>query len=293
MPSDIPSLLVEKHSSSRQASSIRELSSASPLSHREYLSDVVRFLDILRVMAGRDILVRYRYAFFGVLWAVLRPLLVLITFSAIFKGLIKPEASTTSYSSLVLCAAPVWIFFSATLQDSISFVLRDAGLINRVYFPRILLVFSGVSVGVVDFFISLSLVMLAFGCLGNLELPHIVLLPLVVLWAIVFVSGCALWVSTLNARFRDVSNLVPFCMNLFLILSPVGYSARSLPQEYVRVLALNPLVGILESLRFCILGQPVAGGISTIALGIAMTAAVVVSGYLVFRCFEAWINDYA
>lgn len=293
MPSDTPSLSVEKRSSSREKGSIREISSASPVSHREYLTDVIRFLDVLRVMAGRDILVRYRYALFGVLWAVLRPLLVLVTFSAVYKGLVAREGSASAYSWLVLCAAPVWIFFSATLQDSINFVLRDAGLINRVYFPRILLVFSGVSVGVVDFFISLSLVLIAFLCLGTIHLSQVALLPLVVLWAIVFVSGCALWISTLNARFRDVSNLVPFCMHLLFILSPVGYSAHYLPAEYAVFLAINPLVGILESFRFCLLGQPVMGGEITIAVGVSVTAAVVVTGYLVFRRFEAWINDYA
>ena len=285
MSSDNASFVSEEYSAAHACT--REISSERPLSHREYLFDTLRYFDIFLVMAGRDILVRYRYAVFGVLWAIVRPLLVLITFSAIFRGLMAREGSGTSYSLLVLSVAPVWIFFSATLQDSISFVLRDSGLINRVYFPRILLVFSGVSVGVVDFLISLSLVISAFLYLGIIQFPHILLLPLVVLWAVIFVTGCALWISTLNARFRDVSN------HLFLILSPVGYSARSLPPEYIRFLAFNPLVGILESLRFCFLGQPVTGGVSTIVVGICITGAIAVSGYLLFRRFEAWINDYA
>jgi lipopolysaccharide transport system permease protein len=271
----------------------RVVSSESTVSHYEYLRDVLRCWDVLLVMAGRDTLVRYRYALFGVAWAVLRPLLVLVTFSVIFKGLVVPDASTMSYAWIVLCAAPLWIFFSSTVQDSIGYVLRDSGLINRLSFPRILLVFAGVWVGVVDFLISLLLVLIALFFNGTLQLPNILLLPVVVAWSVVLVCGCALWVSTLNARYRDVSNLVPFCMHLLLVLSPIGYSTQSLPQGYLRVLALNPLVALMEMFRFCLLGQPISGELWAIVVGAVMTAAITITGYLLFRRVEPWINDYA
>lgn len=244
-------------------------------------------------MAGRDTLVRYRYALFGVTWAVLRPLLVLVAFSAVFRGFFASNHTAVSYTWVVLTAAPIWIFFSSTVQDSIRFVLRDSGLINRVYFPRILLVFAGVSVGVVDFLVSLSLVSVALFLVGMIQFPNILLLPIVVGWSVALVSGCALWVCTLNARYRDVSNLVPFSMHLLLVLSPIGYSAQSVPREYQNVLALNPLVGLLEMFRFCLLGQPITGEFWTISTGVIVTTLIVITGYLLFRGLEPWINDYA
>jgi len=244
-------------------------------------------------MAGRDTLVRYRYAFFGVAWAVLRPLLVLVAFSVVFKALVAMSSSVFSYTWVVLCAAPIWIFFSSTVQDSIGFVLRDAGLINRVYFPRILLVLSGISVGVVDFLISLALVLITLFFVGVLQFPNILFLPIAVVWSLVLVLGCALWVCTLNARYRDVTNLVPFSMHLLLVLSPIGYSTQSLSPEYLHVLAFNPLVGLLETFRFCMLGQPVVGGLWTIAAGLVVTGVILITGYLLFRGLEAWMNDYA
>lgn len=277
----------------RPATITRMGSSAGVGSHLEYLQEVLLFWRVFLVMAGRDILVRYRYAAFGVSWAVLRPFLVLVTFSAIFRGLVAGSGANITYSLTVLCAAPLWIFFSATVQDSINFVLRDAGLINRVYFPRILLVFSGVSVGIVDFMISLSLVVVVLSFAGVLQLPNVLLLPLAIVWSVILVAGCSLWVATLNARYRDVSNLVPFSMHLLLVLSPIGYSARSLPSDYLTFLAVNPLVGLSEVFRYCLLGHSLSGEIWTITMGIIVTLIIAGSGYLVFRGFEPWINDYA
>jgi lipopolysaccharide transport system permease protein len=271
----------------------RVISSERAMSHSDYLREVLKFWNVFLVMAGRDTLVRYRYALFGVTWAVLRPLLVLVTFSAIFRGLVASHNTSVSYAWIVLCAAPIWIFFSSTVQDSISFVLRDTGLINRVCFPRILLVLAGVSVGVVDFLISLSLVVVALFFASTLHFPNVLLLPVAVLWSVVLVSGCSLWVATLNARYRDVSNLVPFCMHLLLVLSPIGYSAQSLPREYMRVLALNPLVGLLEVFRFCLIGQSMSGEVWTIVTGLVVTALIAITGYLFFRSLEPWMNDYA
>lgn len=292
--SNEPASIARKNSRLSRAEEVeRVISSENSVSHREYLREVLRFWPVLLVMAGRDTLVRYRYAFFGVAWAVLRPLLVLVTFSLIFKGLVVPNVSTISYAWIVLCVAPLWIFFSATVQDSIGYVLRDSGLINRVFFPRILLVFAGVWVGVVDFLISLLLVLAALFFTGTLQFPNLLLLPVVVAWSVVLVCGCSLWVSTLNARYRDVSNLVPFCMHLLLVLSPIGYSIRSLPAAYLKVLALNPLVGLMEMFRFCLLGQPIFGELWVVVVGAVTTVAIAITGYLLFRRLEPWINDYA
>lgn len=293
MWSDQTSALIKESRLTQRESVTRVISSDRAVSHREYLREVFRFRGVFLVMAGRDTLVRYRYALFGVTWAVLRPLLVLVAFSAVFKGLVVSNYTAESYTWIVLCAAPIWIFFSSTVQDSIGFVLRDSGLINRVYFPRILLIFAGISVGVVDFLISLSLVLITLFFFGELRFPNILLVPIVVGWSVALVLGCALWVSTLNARYRDVSNLVPFSMHLLLVLSPIGYSTQSLPPEYLKVLALNPLVGLLEMFRFCMLGQPISGGLWTISTGVIMTALIVITGYLLFRDLEPWMNDYA
>ena len=287
-----PSLVTESRLTHKEAHT-RIATSDSAVSHWGYLSEVFRFRNVFLVMAARDTLVRYRYALFGVIWAVLRPLLVLVAFSAVFRGLVVRNYSSVSYTWVVLCAAPIWIFFSSTVQDSIGFVLRDSGLINRVYFPRILLVLAGISVGVVDFLISLSLVLITLFFDGVLQFPNILLLPIAVVWSIALVLGCALWVCTLNARYRDVTNLVPFSMHLLLVLSPIGYSTHSLPSEYLSVMALNPLVGLLELFRFCLLGQPIVGGLWTIAAGLGVTAVIVITGYLLFRALESWINDYA
>lgn len=293
MSNDQTSAVIAESCRTQKEAVTRVIASDAAVSHWEYLSEVFRFRSVFLVMAGRDTLVRYRYALFGVTWAVLRPLLVLIAFSAVFKGFFVSNYTGVSYTWIVLSAAPLWIFFSSTVQDSIGFVLRDSGLINRVYFPRMLLIFAGISVGVVDFLISLSLVLIALFFVGALQFPNILFLPIAVAWSIVLVSGCALWVCTLNARYRDVSNLVPFSMHLLLVLSPIGYSTQSVPREYQNVLALNPLVGLLEMFRFCMLGQPISGELWAISTGLVVTAVIVITGFLLFRGLEPWINDYA
>jgi lipopolysaccharide transport system permease protein len=227
---------------------------------------------------------------FGIAWAVIRPLLMLLVLSVVFGSL--RESSTQETARAVLCAVPAWIFVSASASDSIFCLTRNSGIISRVYFPRMIIVLSALSVNLVDLGVGLLLVVGLLLYLGGSLPASVALLPVVCVWLFTLVLGASLWIAALNARFRDLVNIVPFLLYLLLIVSPVGYPLSAIPESSRALFALNPLVGVFEAFRFCLIGQsiPDLGLVLTYSLG--ATVGFLLSGVYAFTKIEPWINDY-
>jgi len=255
-----------------------------------YLAELVRCRDVLLFLALRDILVRYRRAAFGFAWAIARPLLLLAVLASVF-GFLTGSPPKQSFP-LVLAVAPAWIFVSAAASDSISCLTRNAALISKAPFPRALLVLSSLAVNVVDLVVAMLLTVGLLSLSGIALSLKLLLLPMVCLWLFLLTLGVALWIAALNARYRDLVNVVPFVLHLLLVISPVGYSIKSIPEPSRLWFALNPLTGVFEAFRFCLIGQPVPD--ATIILGSSLVLSIIllVSGFVTFTRYESWINDY-
>lgn len=257
-----------------------------------YLKELWGFRELVWELAYRDIIIRYRFAIFGLVWAIVRPLLVIAAFSAIFRTILSSSHEDLPYSYFIFCSAPIWIFSSGLAQESTTFLTRSAGLVRRVYFPRMILVIAGISVNFVDFLVGLSLVLAVLVYKGQIIFPNILLLPLVVAWLVLLLFGIGLIISAMNARYRDVLNIVPFLLHLLLIVSPVGYPLKTLPALYQRVLSFNPLTGLLEAARFSLIGQVVPDGLLIVSVSLLTSLIILSFGVWYFRRLEPWINDY-
>jgi lipopolysaccharide transport system permease protein len=261
------------------------------LVEKNYWRDLWRYRELFQVLAWRDVAVRYKQTVIGVIWAVLRPVLTMLIFTIIFARLAKlPSEGSAPYSLMVLAGMLPWTFFSTALSDASNSLIGSASLISKIYFPRLIIPTATIVVAFVDLAVS-------FGVLGVMMMWYrfvpgwqILLLPLLV--ALVFLAslGPGLWVTSLNVRYRDFRYVIPFALQLGLYISPVGFSSSVVPAKWRLLYALNPMVGVIDGFRWCILGGN--AHIYWTALGISLTA-IALSLWVGIRQFRKMEKTFA
>jgi lipopolysaccharide transport system permease protein len=263
---------------------------AAPVRFRDLL-DVWRYRELLLLLTARDLTVRYRQAVIGVAWAVLQPLATVGVFLTLFALLGKrPAAGDAPYPLVVLTGALPWQLFAGTVNYAGVTLVHNAGLIGKVYFPRVLLPAAAALTNLVDFAIggvALAAGLVYFGVAPGWPM---LFLPAVVLLAVLTSLGVGLWAAALNALYRDVGILVPFLLQLGFFVTPVMYeSAALVPPSYRPLVALNPMVGVVEGFRWAVLGgdPPVL----SVAVAAAVAGAVLAGGWAYFRRVERVLTD--
>ena len=237
------------------SASERVLILESGRAERNYWSDLWHYRELFAILAWRDVAVRYKQTVIGVAWAVVRPLLTMVIFTIVFGRLAKlPTDGTAPYPLLVFAGMLPWFLFSSILNDASNSLVGNANLISKVYFPRLIVPASAGIVALVDF--SINLLML-FGMMAWYRfLPNwqIVLLPAFIALAVLASLGPALYITALNVKYRDFRFIIPFLVQFGLYVSPVGFSSAVVPDEWRLWYSLNPVVGVIDGFRWCLLG---------------------------------------
>jgi lipopolysaccharide transport system permease protein len=222
---------------------------------RQYWWEVYRYRELLFILAWRDVSVRYKQTIIGVAWAVLRPFLTMIVFTLVFGRLAKlPSDGDVPYALMVFAAILPWQLFSSILSDASGSIVGNASLISKVYFPRIIVPLASVAVGIVDFVISLAILVLLMFWYGFLPGWQALLLPFFVALGLVASIGPSLWVAALNVKYRDFRYAIPFLLQAGLYISPIGFSSSVVPEEWRLLYSLNPMVGVIDGFRWGLLG---------------------------------------
>ena len=222
---------------------------------RHYWRDLWQYRELLRVLAWRDVAVRYKQTVIGAAWAVIRPFLTMVVFTVIFGKLANlPSVGTAPYAIMVFAGMLPWTFFSSALADTSNSIVSSANLISKVYFPRLIVPLAAVGVASVDF--TINFVMMVALMIWYRFLPgwQIVLLPGFVVLAMLAGLGPGLWLAALNVKYRDVRYIIPFLIQFGLYASPVGYSSSIIPEQWRLLYSSNPVVGVIDGFRWCILG---------------------------------------
>jgi lipopolysaccharide transport system permease protein len=218
-----------------------------------YWRDLWRYRELFGVLAWRDLTIRYKETAFGVLWALGRPFLTMLVLSFVFGKLAKlPSDGNVPYPLMVLAGMLVWSFFSGGLTDAANSIIKDSGLITKVYFPRMIVPAASVVVAFVDFLISLATLAILMIWYQFIPSWQIIILPLFIALAFLASLGPGLWVSALNIKYRDFRFVVPFLVQFGLYISPVGFSSNIVPDKWRFIFSLNPIVGIIDGFRWCI-----------------------------------------
>lgn len=248
-------------------------------SERHYWLDLWRYRELFRVLAWRDLSVRYKQTAIGVLWALVRPLLTMVVFTVIFGRIAKlPTDGNAPYPLMVFTGILPWIFFSTGLSEASNSLINNANLISKVYFPRLIVPIATVVVAFVDFLISFFILLLLLAWYRYVPDWRIVILPAFALLAFFASVGPSLWITALNVKYRDFRYIIPFIVQLGLYVSPVGFSSSVVPEQWRLLYSLNPMVGVIDGFRWCILG-----GQSLLYLpGLSASVAVV--------CFFLWFG---
>lgn len=255
------------------------------------LRDLWLYRELITFLTWRDILVRYKQTLLGASWAIINPVVNMLVLQFIFGNLANMDTGGVPGPIFRYTALLPWMLFAQALGSSGRSMLSNRGLITKVYFPRLVVPLSSVLSGVVDFGISL-IVMVGMMIYYQVAVSWTLLvIPLLVILTLVIALGVGLWLAALNVLYRDVAYVLPVLTQLWLFLSPVGYSSATIPEHLQLLYALNPMTGVIEAFRWAMLGETTA----TLGLQIAISAAVglilLVSGMFFFRRMERTFAD--
>lgn len=240
-------------------------------------------------LARRDLLVRYKDTALGVAWALIRPFLTMLIMVVVFHHFAGFSGQGAAYPVLVFAALLPWQLFSSAMSDVGNSLLQNSHVISRVYFPRLVLPLAAMAVALADFAVTLALLALLMLWYGHAPGWAILALPAFMALAASTALAAGIWASALQVRYRDVRFIVPFVVQFGLYLSPVGFSSAIVPDAWRLLYSLNPMVGVIDGFRWCLLGQPLYGPAT--ALSVIVTAALLATGVRYFRTVERTVAD--
>ena len=221
---------------------------------RHYWLDLWRYRELFRVLAWRDLSVRYKQTIIGVLWALIRPFLTMVVFTVIFGHIAKlPTDGNAPYALMVFAGILPWTFFSTGLSEASNSLINNASMISKIYFPRLIVPIATIVVAFVDFLISFCILLVLMGWYRFMPDWRILVLPVFVLLAFFASVGPGLWITSLNVKYRDFRYVIPFIVQFGLYVSPVGFSSSVVPEQWRLLYSLNPMVGVIDGFRWCIL----------------------------------------
>ena len=256
---------------------------------RNYWTDLWRYRELFQVLAWRDLSVRYKQTAIGAVWALVRPLLTMVVFTIIFGRIAQLPSGGSPYALMVFAGMLPWTFFSSGLAEASNSLVNNSHLISKVYFPRLIIPTASVVVAFVDFLITFALLVALFVWYQFLPGWQMIYLPLFVILAFLASMGPSLWITALNVQYRDFRFIIPFIVQFGLYVSPVGFSSSVIPEQWRLWYSLNPMVGVIDGFRWCILGDQLY--LPGLVLSIAVTAFFLWLGIHKFRKLEKSFAD--
>ena len=255
------------------------------------LGELWSYRELLFFLSWRDVVIRYKQAVLGIAWAILNPVITMVVFTLVFGQLLGVSSgSELPYAIFSYSALLPWNLFSGALtRSSVSLVAR-ANLLTKVYFPRLVIPFSAVLAGVVDFAIAFVILLIL---MPIYDVPYswtMLWVPALVVLCIVTALSVSLWLSALNVLYRDVQYIVPFLIQLGMYVSPVIYPPSKIPEGVLRTIySLNPMTGVIQGFRYAVVGD--AAPDKLILASIGVTLVLLVSGLFYFKRMERTFAD--
>jgi lipopolysaccharide transport system permease protein len=254
--------------------------------------ELVAYRDLFQYLVRREIKVRYAQSAIGVGWAILQPLFTMLVFTVVFGRLAQVSSDGAPYALFSFAGLVPWMFFSNAVTDGVNSLITGAAMMSKVYFPRMLMPLAANAARLIDFAVA-SVVMIGlmmwYGVAPNLGL-------LVFPWALTMMfltaAGITLWLATFAIQFRDVKHALGFIVQILMYSAPVVYPANLVPEAYQRLYAINPMVGVIESLRSGWLGTREMPW-DFLVIGSVSSIAVFVTGMLYFNAKQRVFADLA
>jgi lipopolysaccharide transport system permease protein len=252
--------------------------------------EVWAYRELLYFFVWRDVKIRYKQTAIGVLWVVLQPVLTMLVFTVFFGRLAKLPSQGLPYPVFYFSALVPWTYFAYALQMTTNVVVDNQRLITKVYFPRLILPISSALSGLVDFSIGFVVLVILTVAYGIRPTFAALWLPALLALAVFTALGVGLWLSALNALYRDVRYIVPFLVQFWMFASPVAYPASLVPLRWRWLYGLNPMTGVIEGFRWAITGQGRPPDLVLLASA-GMVFVMLFGGLIYFNKMESTIAD--
>ncbi len=276
----------ENNDTSSPITVIRPLKGWALLNLREIWS----YRELLYFLTWRDVKIRYKQTVLGFAWAILQPFLMMVVFTLFFGNLLNVPSQDIPYPLFSYTALLPWTLFSQGITRSSVSLVGNISMVQKVYFPRLILPLSGILAPVIDFaiaFVILVGMMFFYGYAPTVRILMVIPLTLLVF---LIASGVGLWLSAINVRYRDVQHAIPFLMQVWLFASPVVYSSSLVPQKYQAIYGLNPMAGVIEGFRWALLGTEPPS--SLILISCIVVIVIFITGAYYFRNSEKTFADW-
>lgn len=245
--------------------------------------------ELLYFLVWREIKVRYKQAFIGFGWAIIRPVFTMVIFTAIFGRFAKIPSDGMPYPLFAFSALLPWTFFSEALNRGGNSLVGDMQLIQKIYFPRLIIPAAITMAPLVDFALSLMVLFVMMIWYGVAPGWSTLLLPVFIIYAWVQSLALVLWLAPLNVRFRDIRHVLPFLIQIWMYATPIIYPISMIPERWRQLYSLNPMVGVIQGFRWAILGKG-APDIYMLGVSGALVFMLLFSGIIYFNQME---RDFA
>jgi len=254
------------------------------------LKELWAYRELLYFLVWRDVKVRYKQTAIGVSWVIVQPLLTMLVATLFFGKLAKLPSQGLPYSVFCFAAVVPWTYFSTALVAATNVMVENQRVITKVYFPRLILPVSATLSGLVDFAIGFVVLLIFTFSYGIRPTWALFLLPLFLLLAVFTVLGVGLWLSALNALYRDIKYATPFIVQFWTLASPVYYSSSMVPERYRWLYGLNPMTGVIDGFRWALTGTGQAPA-ATLLASTLIVCCVLFGGLIFFNYMEGSIAD--
>jgi lipopolysaccharide transport system permease protein len=252
-------------------------------------TELWEYRELLYFFTWRDVKLRYKQTGLGIAWAIIQPLFLMIVFSLFFGGLAKIPSDGVPYPLFSLAALLPWTLFAEGMTRSTISMVSNAGIMTKVYFPRLIMPIASIMSPLVDFCVAFSILIIMMAYYGFVPTINVIFLPLLVIFAMMTSLAVGLWLSALNVKYRDFQYTVPFLIQIWMFASPVVYPASMVPEQLRFLYALNPMTGVIEGFRWALLGTNPPTGMIFISLGVVIV--LLISGVFYFRRMEQYFAD--
>jgi homopolymeric O-antigen transport system permease protein len=249
-----------------------------------------RYRELWTILIMRDVKVRYRQAALGAGWALIQPIFTVMIATVVFGHFAKLPSDGVPYPLFALAATLPWQYFQEAVRRASVGLVADAELVRKVYFPRLVLPLASVTGPLVDFAITLVVVMVALLWFGVAPTWRMLFIPVFLSVAMLLSLAVALWLAPINAKFRDIMHTIPFMVQVWLYATPVFYSVSIVPAHLRPFYSLNPMVGVIEGFRWAVLAKA-RPDLTSMLISLGVIGVLLISGLVWFKSRERSLAD--
>ncbi len=260
-----------------------------------YWSDLWRYRELFFFLSWRDILVRYKQTTIGILWALIRPLLIIVIGTVVFSRMGSMSSGDIPYPVLVCAATLPWQFFSTALSEASNSLIANANMLSKIYFPRIIIPASAVMVSFGDLLISMTILAALMAWYHVVPTWRFCTLPLFTALGLFAALGVGFWLSALNVKYRDFRYVIPFVVQFGIFVSPVFFTSDKFHEKHgetlYQIYRLNPMVGVIDGFRWAIAGPSAVMDWNGVLISVLVVTLIAISGLRYFRATEENFAD--